>query len=48
MFDLLNVEDCLEILKLYDSVYAHPVTNGDYSSIYLKGWLACKKGHPNN
>ncbi len=48
MSNLLSVKDCLEILKLYESVYAHPVTNGDYSSIYLKGWLARKKGHPNN
>jgi hypothetical protein len=26
MYNLLNTEDCLEILKLYEYVYAHPPT----------------------
>jgi hypothetical protein len=47
MSDLLNVEDCSKFLKLYEFVFAQPFINGDYSSIFLKGWLAHKKGHPN-
>jgi hypothetical protein len=35
--DLLSVEDCLAILTLYEIVYAHPPSNGDYSNIFLKG-----------
>jgi hypothetical protein len=45
MSNLLNVEDCSEFLKLYESVYAHPPSNGDYFNIFLKAWLAHKKGH---
>jgi hypothetical protein len=45
---LLSVKYCLEILKLYESIYAEPLTNGDYSSKFFKGWLAHKKGHHNN
>jgi hypothetical protein len=33
------------MLTLYEIVYVHPPFNGDYSSIFLKGWLAEKKGH---
>jgi hypothetical protein len=45
MFDLFSAEGCLEILKLYESIYAHPPTNGDYFGIFLKGWLVHKKNH---
>jgi hypothetical protein len=45
MFNLLNVEDCSKFLMLYEFVYAHPLANGDYSGIFLKGWLAHRKGH---
>jgi hypothetical protein len=38
--DLLNVEDCEGILKLYEIVYVHPPSNGDYSGIFFKGQLA--------
>ncbi len=43
--DLLNVEDCLVILTLYETIYVHPPFNGDYSSIFLKVWFIEKKGH---
>jgi hypothetical protein len=33
------------MLTLYEIVYVHPPFNGDNSSIFLKGWLAKKKGH---
>jgi len=35
--DLLNEEDYLGILKLYEAIYAYPPSNGDYSNIFLKG-----------
>jgi hypothetical protein len=37
MSNLLSAKDCLEILKLYEPIYAHSPANGDYSSIFLKG-----------
>jgi hypothetical protein len=43
--DLLSVEDCLAILTMYEIVYVHPPSNGDYSSIFLKGWSVENKGH---
>jgi hypothetical protein len=43
--DLLSVEDCLAILTMYEIVYVHPPSNGDYSSIFLKGWSAENKRH---
>jgi hypothetical protein len=35
--DLLNAENCLAILTLYETIYAHPPSNGDYFGIFLKG-----------
>jgi hypothetical protein len=32
------------LLKLYEKVYAHPPTNGDYRGIFLQGWLAKWRG----
>jgi hypothetical protein len=43
--DLLNVEDCEEILKFYETIYANPPSNGDYFGIFLKGWLAERKNY---
>jgi hypothetical protein len=43
--DLLSAKDCLAILTLYETIYVHPPSNGDYFGIFLKGWLAKKKGH---
>jgi hypothetical protein len=38
-FDSFGVEDCLEISKLYDTLYVHPLDNVDYFGIFLKGWV---------
>jgi hypothetical protein len=35
--DLLSVEDCLATLTLYETIYVHRPSNGDYSDIFLKG-----------
>jgi hypothetical protein len=43
--DLLSVEDCEGILKLYETIYVHPPSNGDYSGIFLKVWLANRKNY---
>lgn len=43
--DLLSVEDCEGILKLYETIYAHPPSDGDYSNIFLKGWLVERKNY---
>jgi hypothetical protein len=41
----LSAEDCEGILKLYEIVYAHPLSDGDYSSNFLKGWLVERKNY---
>jgi hypothetical protein len=33
---------------LYEVVYAHPLDNGQYSTIFLQAWLAQCKGHKVN
>jgi fido (protein-threonine AMPylation protein) len=33
---------------LYEVVYAHPLNNGQYSTIFLQSWLAQRKGHKVN
>jgi len=44
MSDLLNVEDCSEILKLYESIYAHLLTLMVTTLAYFSrgGWLVRK------
>jgi hypothetical protein len=37
--------NCDAFLKLYKIVYAHPLDNGQYFAIFLKGWLAHRNGH---
>jgi hypothetical protein len=46
--DHLIVANCGALVKLYEDVYAHPPNNGQYSIIFLKGWLAHYKGHKVN
>ncbi len=41
--DLLNANECEGIMKLYETIYVHPPSNGDYSNIVLKGQLAERK-----
>jgi len=33
-FDTLGVEDCSKISKLYETLYAHPLDNGDYLAYF--------------
>ncbi len=40
MTKVVTTQDCFALLKLYEKVYAHPPTNGDYRGIFLQGWLA--------
>jgi hypothetical protein len=36
------------LFDVYDDVYGHAFDNGQFSTIFLKGWLAQHKGHPMN
>jgi hypothetical protein len=44
----LTIVNCDVFLKLYKIVYAHPVNNGQYFTIFFKGWLAHRNGHKVN
>jgi hypothetical protein len=44
----LTIVNCDALLKFYKIVYAHPLDNGQYSAIFLKGWLAHYNGHKVN
>jgi transposase len=35
----ITAQDCFALLKLYEKVFAHLPTNGDYLGIFLQGWL---------
>jgi hypothetical protein len=37
--EFVTKEECYTLLKLYEELYSHPLTNGDYLAIFLKGWL---------
>ncbi len=32
------------LVSLYEVIYAHPPNNGQYSTVFLQGWLAQHKG----
>jgi hypothetical protein len=34
--DFVTKEECYTLLKLYEELYAHPLTNGDYLTIFLR------------
>jgi len=36
-YDTLGVEDCSKISKLYETLYAHPLDNGDYLAYIFEG-----------
>lgn len=40
----VTAQDCFALLKLYQKVYAHLWTNGDYLGIFLHGWLVEQRG----
>jgi hypothetical protein len=44
----LTIGNCDALLKLYKTMYVHPPNNGQYSTIFLKGWLAHCNGHKVN
>jgi hypothetical protein len=44
----LSVVNSKAILKLYEIIYCHPLNNGQYSVVFLKGWLAQHKGEKVN
>jgi hypothetical protein len=46
--DKLIIINYATLLKLYEVVYAHPLDNGQYSIVFLRGWLAQCKGHKIN
>jgi hypothetical protein len=37
--DFVTNEKCYTLLKFYEELYAHPLTNGVYLAIFLRGWL---------
>jgi hypothetical protein len=43
--DHLTIASCGALLKLYEDVYVDPLDNGQYSAIFLKGWLAYHNNH---
>lgn len=42
-FDTSRVEDCSKNSNLYETLYVHPLDNGDYCGIFLKGWVVKKE-----
>jgi len=40
--------NCDALLKLYKIVYAHPPNNGQYLTIFFKGWFAHLNGQKMN
>jgi hypothetical protein len=46
--DKLTVANYVTSLKLYEAIYAHPPDNGQYSIVFLWGWLVQRKGHKVN
>jgi hypothetical protein len=38
----------VDLLKLYEAIYAHPRDNRQYSTVFLCGWLVQCKGHKIN
>jgi hypothetical protein len=46
--DHSTIANCSALLKLCEDVYDHPFDNGQYSVIFLKGWLAHCNSHRMN
>jgi hypothetical protein len=46
--ELIICSNYARLQKLYELVYGHVPTNGDYSTFFLRGWLVQHKNHEIN